>query len=377
MRSYLIGIYLCIYSVTPYMINAQEVIFDSGFGIDTLAQGTYIENDDNFQSSTILDVSFRAITDYATGYIISDVEWVKNDEPSLTIKQAWAKILLGDGHGVYIGKKVSRWKEGGYRNPTDLLNPTIPLLYRGSAEGRFLTELSGNFSLGVEHSLDYSIILPMDQYDDNGQIYPVYFSLGALIYPLEIKVKSEFYDSFEPNVGLVLKTSVGDLQIISDTLIRQETKFESFKDRSGISFLESLSILGNIALPKRFSESISFLLEYNWLSDGIKDGESQEYIQWLLQNNESTVLSFSRDYRQYFIAQARLNRLFLKDLNYSAFFILNLEEFNNYIVNGIEFSPVENFNINLQYVLNNGEDNSEKALMGFDSLFRVSLKKVF
>lgn len=369
----------------PTWISAQDLIIQQGLTMETLAQGLSVSEEGfpeslgslNHSSQSILSHTFRLVTDDATGYVVSDLEWNGESDPIGEIKQAWIKILLSDGLGLYFGKKVSRWKEDGFRNPTDMLNPQKPLLYKGNPQGRFLTELVGNIPIGIENVLDYSITVPLDQYKDDSLEYPVYTSIGMILYPFEIKVKTEFDVNTIPNWGIVLKASLWDFQLGVDTLLEQDSELNSFRNKEEWSILQSINISKTLELPENFSESFSFLLEYSWRSNGLTSNNTADYIDWILNNNYLGTLRYSKDYRQYFVTQISFNRMFRRDLSYYNFFIYNIEEVSSYLTTGLDFSPNEDFVISLQHVVTFGKSQSEVSILGFEYLTQLSLKKSF
>lgn len=206
-----------------------------------------------------------------------------------SISQAWIKATFGEGWALAFGRRELQWKDGGYWNPSDVVNyrlswDLVSGADGGEIEGRDSIELIGllpfmDFNLDVSAATVFSA-----QYDDLEEL-PLYIAAGSILYPFELRAKAALQADRLPILGAALKLSLtgidlyGDLAWIFDHPLAAELGFGA-DEGSWLRFCLGGTWSADISRSK-LAKSMTLRIEYLRQDDGLTAGQGSDFFDYL------------------------------------------------------------------------------------------------
>jgi hypothetical protein len=301
------------------------------------------------------------------------------------ISQAWIKATFGEGWALAFGRRELQWKDGGYWNPSDVVNYRLSWDPVGGAdageiEGRDSIELIGllpfmDFNLDVSAATVFSA-----QYDDLEKL-PLYIAAGSILYPFELRAKAALQADRLPILGAALKLSLtgidlyGDLAWIFDhPLAREIDSSYSAAEGSWLRFCLGGTWSADISRSK-LAKSMTLRIEYLRQDDGLTADQGESYFARLDSYSLPTDFNLYKAdasawadryfalYRDYALIALDIGEIANAHLNFSASGLVNLDDLSLALRGKLSWTPKNLMTISLGGTGYFGPEGSEaKAL---------------
>jgi hypothetical protein len=136
------------------------------------------------------------------------------------IGQAWIKATFGEGWALAFGRRELQWKDGGYWNPSDVVNyrlrwDLVSGADGGEARGRDSIELLGLLPF-MDFNLDLSAATAFSADYADLEKLPLYLAAGSILYPFELRAKAALQKDRLPILGAALKLSLTGIDLYGD-----------------------------------------------------------------------------------------------------------------------------------------------------------------
>jgi|GEM_PF-3000566 len=227
-------------------------------------------------------LSFRARG--VSGQVSAWVDADASEELSGAISQAWIKATFGEGWALAFGRRELQWKDGGYWNPSDVVNRRLSWDQRGEADGCDSIELIGLLPF-MDFNLDLSLATAFAGEFDDLEELPLYAAAGTILYPLELRAKAAFQADRLPLVGGAVKLSLTGLDLYGDLiwlrdrpLAREIDSGFAPEEGSWLRFCVGGSWTADVSRSK-IAKSLSLRLEYLRQDDGLTDDQGGEFFE--------------------------------------------------------------------------------------------------
>lgn len=336
-----------------------------------------VSDDPDFSANSLADYTLRFITNAATGTVVAEGTMNTKDEYDGKILQAWCGLSLFDGWALNFGKKIVKWEDGGFTNPSDLVNARRTYGQKGEREGRSLAELVGVLPVGDAFSLDLSAVVPLDPSTERISDTPVYLSCGTMLYPFEIRLKGGFQNGSTPDVGLALKASLLNLQWYVDALYSRESSVTAIdRDKADI-FRGCLGVTGTLSLRKPYADGIDFAFEVSGRSDGLSRDEGAAYVTDVGRLASNPAFRVYDEYRWYAFGKATVKNIGNANLDWSESWYCNMVDPSGSLESKLSWSPRKVFTVDFAYTFRHGDSSSEVATFGSRHQFELTLSKSF
>lgn len=358
-----------------------------GFSLMSWAKQTFPDNDSpvyplvaddpDFSANSLVDYTLRFITNAATGTVVAEGTLNSKGEYDGKVLQAWCGVSLFDGLALNFGKKIVKWEDGGFTNPSDLVNIRLAYAQKGEREGRALTELIGVLPVGDSFSLDLSAVALLDPATENASDIPVFLSCGTMLYPFEIRAKGGFRNGSTPDVGLALKASLLNLQWYVDALYSQESSVTAIERDKADIFRGCVGVTGTILLRRPYADGADFGFEVSGRSDGLTRDEGVAYVTDVGRLAANPAFRVYDEYRWYAFGKATLKNIGNANLDWSESWYCNMLDPSGSLESKLSWSPRKVFTVDFAYTFRHGASSSEVATFGSRHQFELTLSKTF
>lgn len=354
------------------MCWAKETIDDEDSPVYPIVAG-----EPDYSSNSLADYTLRFITNSATGTVVAEGTMNSKGEYDGKVLQAWCGASLFDGWALNFGKKIVKWEDGGFTNPSDLVNARIAYGQRGEREGRQLAEIVGVLPVGDAFSLDLSAVAPLDPATERAADIPVYLSCGTMLYPFEIRVKGGFRKGSTPDIGLALKASLLNLQWYVDALYSRESGVTAIdRDKTDI-FRGCLGLTGTLPLRKPYADGVDFAFEVSGRSDGLTRDEGVSYVTDVGRIAANPSFRVYDEYRWYAFGKATMKNVGNANLDWSESWYFNMVDPSGSLESKLSWSPRKVLTVDFAYTFRHGDSSSEVATFGSRHQFELALSKSF
>jgi hypothetical protein len=232
------------------------------------------------------DYTLRFRTDAGvSGQVIASVQGATSTSLTPALDQAWIKASFGEGWGLAFGRRaLNDWNDGGYWHPSDVVNNYLAWGARGQAPGADSVELIGlvpftdfNIDLNAATVLSGTVADPSD--------LPLFFTVGSILYPFEIRAKAAFQPGRLPVVGASARYTLQSGSIYADALWLHDEPIAGnfgYGPSSGSWFRYSAGAQWTIDITEsRLANSVFIQLEYQRQDDGLDAAQTSSYFDKL------------------------------------------------------------------------------------------------
>lgn len=327
-----------------------------------------------YSKNLINDVSFNGLS------ILTD------ESLSLMVNQAWIKIIIESGWSIAFGRKFVNWSECNFAtNPSDMINNQK---YFGEDEdilGKDLIEILGIIDL-FDHAFDISLVIPFYNSLEKIEDIPLFFSLGTILYPFELKFKAGVQNKEKPKFANTSSIALGDFQIYFDILYFQKSDI-TFLERPNENYFNY--VIG-VKYSSTFKQNnlingISFYVEYFHRDDGMTKEEADTFYSDLLNLYDSNKIDtfinlisqfkFFQYYKNYLFCNLSLYEIFNYHINLDFMIYYNFEDSGFLYIILLSFSPKNLFYISITYMGLYGKQNTEVMQIPYKSYILLTFSK--
>jgi hypothetical protein len=264
-------------------LAATEALFrqDSPFLNPYWNQGDWYLSGYTYDSYSL---SFRARG--VSGQVSAWVDADSSEALSGAISQAWIKATFGEGWAIAFGRHELAWKDGGYWNPSDVVNSRLSWDQKGEAAGSDSVELIGLLPF-MDFNLDINAATAFAAGADDLEELPLYLAVGSILYPFELRAKAAFQADRLPLLGGAVKLSLTGIDLYGDLIWLQDRPLAreldpSFAAEEGswLRFCVGGSWSADISRSK-IAKSLSLRLEYLHQGDGLTKDQGSQFIDYL------------------------------------------------------------------------------------------------
>jgi hypothetical protein len=279
------------------------------------------------------------------------------------ISQAWIKATFGEGWALAFGRRELQWKDGGYWNPSDVVNYRLSWDQTGEVEGRDSIELIGLLPF-MDFNLDLSAATVFSaEYDDLEEL-PLYIAAGSILYPFELRAKAALQADRLPILGAALKLSLtgvdlyGDLAWVFDHPLAAELGFGA-EEGSWLRFCLGGTWSADISRSK-LAKSLTLRLEYLRQDDGLTADQGSDFFGYVSGLPPPTpspgaywaALSVWNDrffslYRDYALLALDFGEIANAHLNLSSSGLVNLDDYSLALRGKLSWTPKNLMTISL------------------------------
>jgi hypothetical protein len=192
-------------------LYATESPAREGSPFSRLGAPSYLSSTDDASYS----LSFKSSG--ISGQLSARAEGGPSEALAVSFDQAWIKAVLGEGWALAFGRRYLKWKDGGYWNPSDVVNYRLAWASTGQAPGRDSIEVLGLLPF-TDFNVDLSAatVFSKDYADVSEQ--PLYLAAGSILYPFELRTKAVFQADRFPLVGGAVKLSLPGAELYCDLI---------------------------------------------------------------------------------------------------------------------------------------------------------------
>ncbi len=329
----------------------------------------------DYSANSLMDYTARFITDSATGTIVAEGLLDHSGEYFGTILQAWCGASMIDGWVLNFGKKIVKWEDGGFSNPSDIVNVRAEYAKKGGREGRHLVELVGTLPVGDSFVLDLSAVTTLDPATSKVAEVPIFLACGTTLYPFEIRLKGGFYNGSTPDVGLALKASLYNLQWYIDALYSREPDLSSISRGEADTLRVCLGFTGTLPLKRPYAKGLEFAFELSGRSDGLTRDEGMAYVRGGGRVAADSPFKPYVEYRWYAFGKASLRNIANVNLDWTEIWHINAVDRSGMVESKLSWAPRNVFTITGSYTLRYGDSSSESATLGSRHQFEIAVMK--
>lgn len=330
-----------------------------------------------FASNSLVDYTLRFISNGASATSVAEGTINEQGVYDGKILQAWCGVSLADGWALNVGKKIVKWQDGVFTNPSDVVNGHVSFAHKGEREGRLLSEVNGVLPLGDTLTLDLSGVVPLDPAIGRVQDLPAYFACGTMLYPFEIRAKGGFQSGTAPVAGLALKASIIGCQWYADSLYSRESDISAIAREKDDYFRFCSGVTGTIPLVRPYADGIDFAFEFAYRNDGLTKDEGVTFMNDPVRLAGDPAFRLYDEYERYGFAKLTLGNIGSATLDWSETWYLNLVDPSGSIESKLEWSPKKVFTIDFAYTFRHGESSSEIAAFASRHQFELSFSREF
>ncbi len=367
--------------------EVPDVRVIQGFSLMAWAKQTFPDKDspvyplvaDNpdYRANSLADYTLRFISGSATAAVVAEGTMDSKGAYTGKVLQAWCGASFLDGWALNFGKKIVKWEDGGFTNPSDLVNARLEYAQKGEREGRSLAEVIGSVPVGDALTLDLSAIAPLDPATERITDVPVFLSCGTMLYPFEFRLKGGFRDGSTPDVGLAVKASLLGLQWYADALYTRESDLTAIKRDEADIVGGCVGVTGTIPLKKPYSDGVDFAFEVSGRSDGLSRTEGVAFVRDVARVASDPAFRPYDEYRWYAFAKASLKNIGNANLEWSESWYLNMVDPSGSVESKLSWSPRNLFTASAAYTFRHGDSSSEVATFASRHQLELSLMREF
>lgn len=351
-------------------------------------------------SSSYSNCSLRFQTRELSGQVLASAQGGPSSGFALSVDQAWVKASFGEGWGLAFGRRELKWKDGGYWNPSDIVNRSLAwndasASGAGEAQGRDTVEVLGLLPF-MDFNLDLSVATALSSGIDDPLDLPLYLAAGSILYPLELRAKAAFQAGRLPMLGAAAKLSLqaGDLYAdalwLRDHPIAADFDAASRAEGSWLRYCFGADWTADIS-ASRLASTLSLKAEYLRQDDGLSKGQMKDYFEALLFDDLSTAAgqeSYASDApkwggrffslgRDYLYAGLTLGEIAFLRLSLSCAGVFDLDDGSFALQGGLAWSPRNLVSIRLSASLYGGAAGGEALMLPYSAQYSLSLSRSF
>ncbi len=372
---------------------------DQGNGSSPFARYP-VPRDWSFGASSFSSYSLRFQARELSGQVAASAQGSAQDAFALSIDQAWVKATFGEGWGAFFGRRELNWKDGGYWNPSDVVNGSLAWSVAGEAVGGAAPGKDSVELIGLLPFMDFNIDLSAatllsSGIDDPGQL-PLYLAAGSILYPLELRAKLALQDGRQALVGASAKLSLSSGNLYADGLWLRDhpiaAAFDPFAAPRGDWFRYCAGADWTFdASASKLASALSLRLEYLRQDDGLSKGQMTGYFAALAAMPLTKAaeigaygttaaawggrfFSFGKDYLFANLSLAEIAQL---HLGLSASCLLNLDDLSFVLRETLSWSPKSLFAIGLTASNYLGDPGSEAGMLPIKAEYSLCLSRSF
>ena len=330
-----------------------------------------------------------------SGQVIASVLGATSTTLVPALDQAWVKATFGEGWGLAFGRRVlNDWKDGGYWNPSDVVNNYLSWGELGQAPGRDSVELFGLLpfdSLNVD--VNAATVLPASA--GSPADLPFYITAGSILDPVELRLKAACQSGRLPYLGGAARLTLQSGALYVDGLWLQDRPFASefgFGASTGSWFRYCAGGNWTIDISQsRLADSLYLQAEYLRQDDGLDAGQMASYFDGL----GSMPLATASDAASYGTAAETWNGRFFalgRDYLYAAFSmgeianahiglsasgILDVDELSFAVQSSLTWSPRNLFSVCLSATNFGGRSGGEASMLPYAAQYTLTLTRSF
>lgn len=344
-----------------------------------------------YYSIYFVSKSTQAFLSLYSKNLINDVSFNDNSiltdkSLSLMINQAWVKIIIESGWSIAFGRKLVDWSECHFFvNPSDMINNQKYFGEDEDISGKDLIEILGFIDL-FDHAFDISLVILFYNSSEKIEDIPLFFSLGTILYPFELKFKAMVQNKEKPEFANTSSIILGDFQIFFDILYYQESDIK-FLDKPNENYFKY--VIG-VTYSSTFKQSnlidgISFCMEYFHRDDGMTKEEADTFYSNLLNLYDSnqletftnliSQLKFFQYYKNYLFCNISLYEIFNNHINLDFSIYYNIEDSGFLYIICLSLSPKNLFQVIITYMGSYGKQNTEVMQIPYKSYILITFSK--
>ena len=349
-------------------------LFDSGYSYTSFNKDieVYKQLGTNISSHnfyTKLDGTFQMVVPKTFINLDYTIQWNFNDKINFDINKLWAKFILGDWASLQIGRYFMNWSEGLVWNVSDFIN-NQPKWNSSNVKGKDGLDININLPFNsIPMNLNIATLYFKDIKD-----LSVYFLVGAMLYPVDMKLKCAVYYDKAPSVGLSLKTSLGNLDISLDSALLFSGSIKEKYGYKDNNYKIRVTPELKYYIPIGQNHEIDILASYLFQSDGLTKNEGTAYLKNLdLDKIRLISQNYFKSYRQYL--NTNISYSYKNVFNANLGLKINLEDFSGAIISGCSYMLLHNIKLSPMVIILFRNDNSESSTIPYNYTFSFSISK--
>jgi hypothetical protein len=367
-----------------------------------------IRPDWNLDADSYSNYSLRFSTRDISGQAVASAQGGPSSGFAIAIDQAWVKASFGEGWGLAFGRRELKWKDGGYWNPSDVVNNSLVWNSAGEAPGRDSVELFGLIPF-TDLNLDLSAAVALASGIENPAELPYYLALGSILYPFELRAKLAVQDGRQPLVGAAAKLSLSSGNLYADGLYLRDHPLARTDDDSVIdaTFPERgnwfrYCVGGDWTLDTaqtRVAETLSMRLEYLRQDDGLGADQMKAYFSHLggMQLDDPSAATdptavqavaygleakkwggrFFALGKDYLFASFTLGELAKQHISLTEACVLNIDDLSFALRSSLSWSPRNLLTISATAANYGGKAGGEALMLPYSAQYTLSLSRSF
>lgn len=307
--------------------------------------------------------------------------WSLNNKINININKCWAKFSLGDYAALQIGRYYMNWNEGLTWNVSDFINNKQKWNNSGSIQGKDGLDININLPFNtVPMNINVATLYFKDIKD-----LSVFFLAGAMIYPVDMKLKCAVYYDKPPAVGFAIHSNFSSFKIDFDSALLFN---QSIKEKYGFNDNDwQLRLAGQVSyyLPVANNHDLNFLCAYQFQTDGLTKSEGKCFMEntglalknnnmELYGNNSKLIVgNYFKNYRQYL--GGGISYSYKDLLKASVNLNLNLEDFSGAVLTDFGYNLLHVLELNTSFTVLFGDENTEGWSMPYKYMIGISVSK--
>jgi hypothetical protein len=304
----------------------------------------------------------------------------------LSVDQAWVKATFGEGWAMAFGRRELKWKDGGYWNPSDIVNNKLAwgvagLSGAGEAAGRDSIEAFGLIPL-MDLNIDISAATVFSGDLSSPDELPLYIAAGSIIYPFEFRTKAAFMSDRLPLVGASARWTLESGEVYVDGLWLEDGPIAAdfgvgpsngswFRYCAGAAWTASLA-------ATKIAKTLSLQTEYLRQDDGLDSATMSSYFDGL---DAADALKWGGRFfalgRDYAYARLALGDIANLHLSLSETCVLNLDDLSFALASALTWSPLGLFSICLSASNYGGSSGGEALMIPYAAQYSLTLSRSF
>ena len=376
---------------SSFLVYGQNIrfipsfLFDSGYSYsganeDSVVYKSLPENMSSHQFYTKLDGTLQVLIPRTILNLDYTLGWSLNNKINFNINKCWTKFSLGDYTALQIGRYYMNWNEGLVWNVSDFINNRQK--WNSSAT------VSGKDGLDINVNLPFDTV-PMNLnvatlYFNDIKDLSVYFLAGAMVYPVDMKLKCAVYYDKPPATGFAAHSNFGPVSVSLDSAMLFN---QSIKEKYGFSDNKwQVRLAGQVSyyLPINKNHEMNFLCAYQFQSDGLTKDEGKQFLEntanafgnnmEIYKNNSQIIMgNYFKNYRQYFCGGVSYS---YKDLLTAGVKInLNMEDFSGAVNADCTYNLLHVVDLKSSFTVLFGRENTEGWSVPYNYMAGISVSK--
>ena len=329
-----------------------------------------------------------------SGQLAASIQGATSTSLAAELDQAWVRAAFGEGWGIAFGRRnLKDWKDGGYWNPSDIVNNYLPWGIVGASgvqiPGKDSIELLGLLPFtDLNVDLNAATVLPPGI--DSPASLPFYFTAGSIFEPFELRLKAAFQSGRLPYVGASAHVTLRSGSLYADGLWLQDQPIAAafgLGPSTGSWFRYCAGAQWNIDISQsRLAQSLFLQAEYLRQDDALDASQMSGFFDALA----AMPLANSSDGAAYGAAAKIWNSRFFalgRDYLYAAFYlgeianahiglfescVLNIDDLSFGLMSSLAWSPRNLFSISFSASNYGGRAGGEAFMLPYAAQYTLS-----